>query len=154
MLAGILISQTAVRYTDHMTSVMNGVWRERLGKVIGKIYRPIALSPMKSWKSWAWIVMARMATITDIEKAPGESSLYWSEAIVYHLSRKILRRGTERSHTCNQSRSYRKTAVADRVHQVLRKPMLIAMHFIVDGNERRERCTGHEHTGAVRVRDQ
>lgn len=57
---------------------------------MGNVYRPTALSPMMSWKSWAWIVVARMAAITDIEKAPGKSSLHRSEAIVYAQSKSMV----------------------------------------------------------------
>lgn len=54
---------------------------------MGRVYRPTALSPITSWKSWAWIVVARMAAITDTEKAPGKSSLYRSEATLYAQSK-------------------------------------------------------------------
>lgn len=55
---------------------------------MGKVYRPTALSPMTSWKSWAWIVVARMAAITDIEKAPGKSSWRLLEANYYAQSKR------------------------------------------------------------------
>ena len=51
--AGVVISHIVVKYNDHMTSVTNGVQREKLGKAIGKVCRPTALSPMTSWKSCA-----------------------------------------------------------------------------------------------------
>jgi hypothetical protein len=86
---------------------------------------------------------------TNIEKVPRKSNLYRSEAIVYYLSsRKILCGGTEKSNTCNQSRSNRKTGVTDRVHQVLRKPMLIAMHFVVGGMAR-DRFINHIHRPCI-----
>ena len=63
---------------------------------MGKVYRPTALSPMTSWKSWAWIVVARMAAITDIEKVPEKSNWHLSEAIIYVQSKDTKFMGTEK----------------------------------------------------------
>ena len=47
---------------------------------MGRVLRPTSLSPGTSWKSCAWMVVAKMAEMMKIEKDPVKSNLDRSEA--------------------------------------------------------------------------
>lgn len=68
------------RYADQQRRLISGVWREMLGKAMGNVFRPTSLSPGTSWKSCAWMVVAKMAEMMKIEKDPVKSNFDRSEA--------------------------------------------------------------------------
>lgn len=70
------------RYADQNRRLISGVWREMLGKAMGSVLRPTSLSPGTSWKSCAWMVVAKMDEITKIEKDPVKSSFDRSEEAI------------------------------------------------------------------------
>jgi len=53
-----------------------------LGKAMGRVLRPTSLSPITSWKSWAWMVVAKIAEIMKIEKDPVKSNFDRSEEAI------------------------------------------------------------------------
>jgi len=57
-----------------------GVYREPFGKTMGRVFLPIELSPMMSWKSCTWMVVARMDPMTKMDSVLVASRLEQSAA--------------------------------------------------------------------------